>query len=835
MDHFATTPGMGKTDLPVEALRPEVDALLGGHHLVISAPTGSGKSTRVPVWCAEATGRPVLVVEPRRVACRSLARWVSAQVGETLGEGVGYTVRFEDVAGARTRIRFVTPGVALQYAAGAGLEAYGTLILDEFHERGLETDLFLAAARRLRPDARLIVMSATLDGDRIARFLDGRWLRAEGRMFPVTLRYLGGPTVPSGLRLAQRVVEGVRRALSETAGSVLVFLPGKGEIADCLARLHGLHGAEVLPLHGTLTNAEQDRAFDTGGRRVILSTNVAETSITLPGVTAVVDAGLVRQRVHRGGHSALSLVPISLASAEQRRGRAGRVSPGTCYRLWEERAVLERETPPQVLREDLMQFVLAVAAAGFRPQELQFLDAPPEFAVARAQESLRSWAALDASDHLTEFGRRLFQVPVDADLARLLLNAPAGLRRDVADLIAALESRAPLFGRPRSADGTDEDASADEGGPRCDATRMILALRRDPSVLHGTHSDALAECRRIADQLRSLYGLPTLDRDPGPRAPDRPALLAYLLREWRERAYVRRRGGSAWGNGRDEVTLGGGRPSRGRRGARDAGKEDDGPQAALILDIEAVGDGGLRTQLRARHAMPCTFTDLRAAGLGRPRPADPALVEGQVVADVTVEYAGREIGRETQALSGALLREALADLILAGRVLRGVAPVLLDDVAAWNLHRTLQASMGSVGSMGSMGSAGGPQSDASARPPYAQHGALDREPMEPRAWLVQRLERLGVEGPEDWLLLAAEDLRFEGLDAAERAELDRRYPRTFSSGQAMYVVEYEPRARVVTLHWQSGIRGAALRESMLPRWSGWAVKLNERGRLVALR
>ena len=134
-----------------------------------------------------------------------------------------------------------------------------------------------------------------------------------------------------------------------------------------------------------------------------------------------------------------------------------------------------------------------------------------------------------------------------------------------------------------------------------------------------------------------------------------------------------------------------------------------------------------------------------------------------------------------------------------------------------------------------MGSAGGPQSDASARPPYAQHGALDREPMEPRAWLVQRLERLGVEGPEDWLLLAAEDLRFEGLDAAERAELDRRYPRTFSSGQAMYVVEYEPRARVVTLHWQSGIRGAALRESMLPRWSGWAVKLNERGRLVALR
>ncbi|MBI3944700.1 MAG: ATP-dependent RNA helicase, partial [Armatimonadetes bacterium] len=649
--------------LPIEALRPGVEALVGRSHLVVGAPTGSGKSTRIPAWCADVTGKPVLVVEPRRVACRSLARWVAAQRGERPGEGVGYTVRFEDVAGAETRIRYVTPGIALQYAAGRGLEGYGTLILDEFHERGLETDIFLAVARRLRPDARLIVMSATLDGRRLARHLDGEWLQAEGRVFPVPVRYLGGPTVPSPWRLAERVAEGVRRALAESDGSVLVFLPGKGEIADCLSRLQGLKGVEVLPLHGTLTNEEQDRAFDAAGRRVILATNVAETSITLPGITAVVDSGLVRQRVHQGGHSALAVVPVSHASSEQRRGRAGRVAPGTCYRLWDERARLEPDTPPQVLREDLMAFVLAVAATGFRPQELEFLDAPPAFAVARAREQLRAWDALDRDDRLTEFGRRLFAVPVDAALARLLLQAPPEQRRDLADLAAALESRAPLF-RRGSPEENDDDGDA---LPRCDGTRMILAIRRAYPHPARLHHDALAECRRIADQLRDLFDLPSLADDPGPTHPDRPALVRALLSQWPERAYVRRRSGDAWGNGRDEVRWGGerrpgsgdGRRGAGRRRRRPQGTAGEAPeaQAAILLDIEAIGDRGVRTELRARHAMPCAFADLRAAGLGVPRAERPALVEGQVVADVTIEYAGREIDRETRPLTGALLRQ----------------------------------------------------------------------------------------------------------------------------------------------------------------------------------
>ncbi len=459
--------------------------------------------------------------------------------------------------------------------------------------------------------------------------------------------------------------------------------------------------------------------------------------------------------------------------------------------------MLEPETAPQVLREDLMQFVLAVAATGFRPQELEFLDAPPEFAVARAQEQLRRWGALDRENRLTPFGRRLFEVAVDAALARLLLEAPPELRRDVADLAAALESRAPLFrGGP-----APEGAGEEEEKPTCDGVRLIRALRRGRPESDGLHPEALAECRRVADQLRALYNLPPV-REDAQIEPDRQALLAHLLRAWPERAYVRRRGGDAWGNGRNEVTLAGARPARGRRGARRA-PDDNAPQAAVVLDVEAIGDRGLRTQLRGRYAMPCAVGDLLAAGLGTPRAEGAAVEEGRVVALVAIEYAGREIGREERSLSGELLRQTLAQMILAGRVLPGAGEALGEAVAAWNLHCALNGREGDVVNAG--------------------------------AWLAQRLAQLGVDGPEDWALLSPADVRFPELDAATRAELDRRYPRSFSSGLATYAVEYDPRARTITLRWQGGRRNAPLSESALPRWSGWMVKLEERGRLVTLR
>ena len=418
---------MNENALPITELKKTFQEAIAAGPVVIVAPTGSGKSTQIPPWCAELSEDPVLVVEPRRVACRSLARWVAKQRGEPLGHSVGYTVRFEDVgSNALTRIRFVTPGVALRYAAGSELEQYGTIILDEFHERGVEADLFLAICRKKRRDAKLIIMSATIAAQHLARFIDGQVLRAEGRVYPVDVRYLGGTVVPTSRDLVERLASGVRRALKETTGNVLVFLPGKGEINECHDALRKMQHIEIVPLHGDLAPDAQDIAFETHSqrRRIILATNVAETSITLPGVTAVVDTGLVRQRIHQNRRIVLALRPISQASAEQRRGRAGRLGPGICYRLWEEHGQLEQETLPEVRREDLTQFVLTVASTGFRPQDLAFLDAPPDFAVERAQAALKTWGVLSDDGMLTTEGAKICALPVNPLHAQLLVKAP---------------------------------------------------------------------------------------------------------------------------------------------------------------------------------------------------------------------------------------------------------------------------------------------------------------------------------------------------------------------------------------------------------------------------
>lgn len=794
-DNTQHTRLLDDTALPIASLRPAFQDAFATQPLIITAPTGSGKSTMVPLWCAELSVRPTLVVEPRRVACRSLARWLSKLRGEPLGTSVGYTVRFEDVGSETTEIRFVTPGVALRYAVEGELDRYGTIILDEFHERGLESDLFLAICRKKHPDTRLILMSATIDAQKFAQSLGGQSLYAEGKAYPVDVRYLGDVTVPTAWRLEDRVVRGVRQALKETDGNILVFLPGKGEISVCLDELRRLRNVEVLPLHGDLPTAEQDKVFEeTTRRRVILSTNVAETSITLPGVTAVVDTGLVRQRIHQAQRIVLALCPISQAAAEQRRGRAGRVIPGVCYRLWEERGQLERETPPEIVREDLAQFVLAVAAAGFRPQELDFLDAPPAFAVERAQKQLAEWGILSQERTLTDFGRELSVFPVDVSYARLLVRAPASVRRDLIDLIAALERPAPLWRKldrlsPEEIDAISEARRKDLMRNHCDATALILTLRHGNPKRHHLHSAAITECRRIASQLRSLFGAPSLDADREPIQPDRLGLIRYLLRESPDYAYVRRRKGDAWGNGRDEVLLDSSSFIRPK------------VHAALVLEKEGLAKD-TRVQLLGRTALPCTFADLQEAGLGTSHLEAPTLVENEIVGQVRFVYAGREIGRERQPLTGALLRKAIATFLLSGRLFPEVGKCLIERINAYNLH------------LATKGDAAG---------------------VEPHAWLVSRLTDLGVEAAQDWLLLSPDDFVFTLIDEGTLTKISESYPQTFSMNGAKFRVQYEPQEQRVTLKWAGGVRQPQLSPWMLPRWEDWKVQVDIRGQLRTLR
>ena len=793
---------MNETRLPITELKGTFQDAITKGPVVIVAPTGSGKSTQIPPWCAALSDAPVLVVEPRRVACRSLARWVAQQRGEPLGHSVGYTVRFEDVSSdARTRIRFVTPGVALRYAAGPELDQYGTIILDEFHERGVEADLFLAICRKKRDDARLVIMSATLAAQQLARSIGGQVLRASGRLYPVKVRYLGGTVVPTAHHLAERVERAVKRALKETDGNLLVFLPGKGEISACQDALRKLRNVDLLPLHADLPPGAQDVAFDPHAqrRRVILATNVAETSVTLPGITAVIDAGLVRQRIHQNRRIVLALRPISHASAEQRRGRAGRLGPGICYRLWEEHAQLEQETLPEIRREDLTQFVLTVAATGYRPQDLTFLDEPPDFAVERAQNELKSWGMLSDDGKLTPTGAKICALPVNPLHARLLVKAPSTLRRDLVDLIATLERPARLWQRtnnlpPEQQDRIQNARQKDLFRDGCDATATIRALRHGDEKRHHLHKTALAECRRIATQLRDFFGLPPVMKDNTPLQPDRAALITYLGREWEACAYVRRRRGKGWGNGHEEVLL-----------DSDSLLPDE-RHAALILETVGIAKG-TRVQLMGRTAMPCTFEDFVKAGLGTSQLATPRLEGEDIVAEVVTEYAGREIGRERQSLKGALLREALAALILSGTLFSGIGEDLTRAMDAWLLHRALNPD---------------------------RHTS-DTVPLTPHAWLVSRLTTLGVEAAEEWLLLSPEDLKFTEIDDGTLAEIEAQYPKTFSVNGAKFDVIYTPAKKLVTLRWQRGIRQPALGAVLLPRWNNWKVELDLRGQLRTVR
>ncbi|MXZ00900.1 ATP-dependent RNA helicase [Candidatus Poribacteria bacterium] len=798
----AIIPIMNDPTLPITELKETFQDAIAKSPVVIVAPTGSGKSTQIPPWCAALSDEPVLVVEPRRVACRSLARWVAHQLGEPLGHSVGYTVRFEDVSSdTLTRIRFVTPGIALRYAAGQELDLYGTIILDEFHERGVETDLFLAICQKKRPDARLIIMSATIAAQQLARFIGGQVLRAEGRVYPVEVRYLGGAVVPTSHNLVERVEKGIHHALNETVGNILVFLPGKGEINASHDALRKRRHLEIIPLHGDLPPDAQDKAFDPQSqrRRVILATNVAETSITLPGITAVVDTGLVRQRVHQSRRIVLALCPISQASAEQRRGRAGRLGPGICYRLWEEHGQLEQETLPEIRREDLTQFVLTVASTGYRPQDLTFLDAPPDFAVERAQTALKSWGVLSDDGTLTTEGAKICALPINPLHARLLVKAPSFLRRDLIDLIATLERPAPLWQRidrlPTERQDTVREIRQKElFRDACDATTAIRTLRHGNEKRHHLHNTALTECRRIATQLRDFFELPPVMKDKAPVQPDRNALIAYLLREWDTCAYVRRRKGKGWGNGHEEVLL-----------DSDSLLPEE-RNAALILETVGIAKG-TRVQLMGRTAMPCSFDDLVNAGIGTSQLTAPRLEGEDIVAEVVTKYAGREIGRSRQPLSGTLLREALASLILSGSALPGVGELLTRAIDAWILHCALNPDM----------------------------KTSETTDLTPHTWLVSQLDILGVEVAADWQLLSPEDLVFTKIDADTIAEIETQYPKEFSVNGAKFDVEYDPIHKLVTLHWKQGVRQPTLSTVLLPHWNNWKVQLDVRGQRRTVR
>ncbi|HEY4165838.1 MAG TPA: ATP-dependent helicase HrpB [Reyranella sp.] len=442
------------TSLPVDEALPRLKAVLAERPAaVLVAPPGAGKTTRVPLalldaaWLGEAK---IIMQEPRRLAARAAARRMAATLGEAVGETVGYRVRLDSKVGPRTRIEVVTDGLFLRMLQDdPSLEGVGCVIFDELHERGLETDLSFALVREsqqaLREDLRVIAMSATLDPGPVSERLGGAPLvESAGRMFPVETRYLDREAVG---RFEDTVASAVRNALAQESGSALVFLPGVGEIRRVEERLQGLAATiDVAPLYGDLSPADQDRAISpspAGRRKVVLATSIAETSLTIEGVRLVIDGGLMRvpRFSPRSGMTRLETVRVSQASADQRRGRAGRLEPGVCYRLWTEEAQrgLLPFTPPEILDADLAPLALELAAWGVtNASALPWLTPPPASALATARALLLETGAIESNGAITAHGRAMVRLGQHPRLAHLVLKGRELKQGKVAALIAAI-------------------------------------------------------------------------------------------------------------------------------------------------------------------------------------------------------------------------------------------------------------------------------------------------------------------------------------------------------------------------------------------------------------
>jgi ATP-dependent helicase HrpB len=535
-------PRVQPSGLPIESVLPELTAkLAGAATLVLQAPPGAGKSTVVPLVlleCAWLRGRRIIMLEPRRLAARAVAARMARTLGEEVGRTVGHRMRMDTRVSRDTRIEVVTEGVLTRMLQqDAALEGVGLVIFDEFHERSLQADLGLAltldAQANLAPDLKLLVMSATLDAETIAAKLgDAPVVQSLGRSFPVATRYAGsaapllpGPFVPNGETLEALTTRIVRRALTEEAGDVLVFLPGMREIRRVQSALQNgalPAGTQILPLYGELRPEEQDAALAPaikGARKVVLATNIAETSLTIDGIRVVVDSGLERRAVFDPvtGMGRLETARISRASADQRQGRAGRLEAGVCYRAWSEGAQrsLAAFSAPEILQTDLAGLALELAAWGaIDAGTLIWLDPPPAATLASARDLLGRLEALDEHGRVTAHGRDMARLPLHPRLAHMMVAARNLDCVPLAADLAALLSERDLL----RAAGAAGDADI----------RSRLALLHGESEPAGVEGGALPRARRLSKDLLRQSGSSGAS-SPASTAPAHSGLAGVLL------------------------------------------------------------------------------------------------------------------------------------------------------------------------------------------------------------------------------------------------------------------------------------------------------------------
>ena len=537
--------------LPIYECQPQIlDALKRGSNLIVRAPTGSGKSTQVPQMLLDSSivKGQILVLQPRRLAARMLAGRVAEERGSALGNEIGFQTRFESQVSAETRVRYITEGILPRLLLNdRSLTAVSAVIFDEFHERSLVTDVGLGLVsdlqRKSRPDLRIIVMSATMDAGPVKTYLRGsEVVESNGRMFPVDVRYLNAPA-PVKTPVWDLAANTVTALLRQGAqGDILIFMPGVYEIrrnAEAVSQNVRSESVAVLPLYGDLPANRQHQVMEqTGRRKIIVATNIAETSLTIPGVRHVIDSGLARiSRYDSGrGFNTLFTEPISLDSADQRAGRAGREAAGICVRLWDaaNQAGRSRRTTPEILRVDLAETVLHLRMMGYgSPDDFPWFEKPPDPAIAAANELLTLLDALSPSGAITDSGKEMSEFPMHPRLARLLLEAgKRGAVRLATFSAALLSERSALAGKPEYPEEAHRhDISSDFYGQYC----LLEKIRQsgfDPAMCIRYAVNAGAARNILRTQALFLQhcrrkGLHTRDSQDAPAALAESLLLAY--------------------------------------------------------------------------------------------------------------------------------------------------------------------------------------------------------------------------------------------------------------------------------------------------------------------
>ncbi len=783
------------SQLPIDSLQAEFDQLVNHHHLVVEAETGSGKSTRLPLWAAN-HGR-VLVIEPRRIACTSLAEFLAEQSGQPLGKQIGYAIKLHAHYDENTKVVFVTPGVALRWFAEDKLASFDIVMVDEFHERRWDIDL-LTAILKQEKQHRLIVTSATLEGEKLASYLDAKRLRSEGRCFPVTVthRSMDSRYLPNKKGCENDVVRTVKEALEDEEGDILVFLPGRKEITQCAQMLQSIDDVMVVKLHASVSDEERHRALKVQKRRkVVLATNVAETSLTIPNIRVVIDSGLERRTVQRNGRTALTLSNISKASAAQRMGRAGRVAEGACIRLFGEHAPLELVTPPELHREELVEPMLAAACCGYRLSELSFLDSVPEKSLSSALQTLQGMGAIDEQGDITEHGKKVYPLPIDALFADLVTRIQTKSEREaMIDLAAALSVPAQLY---QLQGGESAEALAQEEPFGCDASLMIRLVRGEQ--LSGINLDAsvLEEAQGLAKQMREVFELPDLEVASRYKREELTKAIATLHPEL---VFVRReRRRDALGNGLMEMMVG--------RNSRFPEKSE----AAVVLDSHSVPGRGVKQTLNLASVMlPVSLNLLRELELGEWQQGETNYEEEAPRATMHLIYAGRTICTEYQALEGEVAVQSIVEMIEDETLLPGFAPLRKQQIQHWKIYNALGLN-----------------------PEPIDNTELDG--LSFTTWLVEQLETLGVESVEDIELFEADDIPFEGIPDWEYQDFAEQFPLKLILAELKLDVEYFVSRKLVHVIYTEGSRKGDPKRWELPRWAGWKVQYKKASRVLDVK